>query len=572
MAAENLSPLSPQEKKNFLTYFDKIEGENLTNALVEAALCMQTFPPSLREEVEPLQKSYEQHHKNKHVEPHLKKSIVAYFTSEGSEKFRQAALLHDFNEQEWKSGFLFFLARKLKLNIEQTPVVEAKIKKNGKVAWRTIDPNTGKPLTEFPRSQRSYKFKYNKAKCWRMTFENFRKFKDSGKRGGNQSITLERFLEYFEDYNQSQVTAVWNELHDIGILNRNDRLTASWRALSNEKIALEAITDPDVAMTKDKIVEYLKELGVNEKLREKREPVDRDDFIAQWQDDQHEDAGAIWDLLQEEGILDDDNKPTYKIPQECVTFITRRQLTYSKISKSLHEIANEEHGVGHFRPERTRKNWAETSLITNNTLDTDEHSTKKYDIDIYKKLNAHAQTGDGFDHDHNPSACILDHFKSTLQTQLKAEIEACRAKHKDCEDKKDLLNTIEKENKDNWWTMAIPGLMHKRGLTCGMDKAQQLETLTNPFHDETEHYLKQSKLEEHHLEEIGAFRNLYRAQSKEHQSIGDHAPIGKIPFLFFQSKPELCAKISGQLNTGVKKHIKQAEDLSPSKARKALFK
>ncbi|MDX2163963.1 MAG: hypothetical protein SFW07_00930 [Gammaproteobacteria bacterium] len=596
MAAEN--PLfTPDAKSNFLACFDELpekKKKKLPQILSEAALGQHKFPASISDDIEGFQQSLKQHSNNKKIQSLQKECIEEYFNTEGTEKFLEATQSADIR---WSSPLLKFLSDQLKLEIEEEPIIEAKIKKNGKVAWHSINPITGKPIDGGLKSKRCSAFKYNKAKCWRMTVDDFRKFKNSGKRWGNQAITQERFVAYFaQNHNALHAEEVWNELKKLGILNENDRLSANWRALSNVSINLEALSDPQNIISIHDIHEYIEDTcGGSNKRLQKRDILDEDDFVAQWSDELQDEMRAIWQIIQDEML--DDGRPNYKRKSGCYEKIAQRQLTYSKICNALYHLANTPGANPNFRPERTFNKWTDKGVVQND-LQTAGQQDEELDIGIFAELKTHEVSNDQTEHDHVTSAAILDDYKAKKIKEIKKEIKDAKNSISLLNDQLELmedeenieeiqneidnqkyilaaaqekLDRITNETEQNWWTIELPEERHHRGLTYQVPSKKQIKKIKNPLLDEANHYLNEAQSSETYLAEIGAFRNLYRSQTREHQPIKSHSPIGHLPFLFFQDRPELSAKISKMFNQRIQDHADESDGLKKPKAVRKLF-
>ncbi len=140
-----------------------------------------------------------------------------------------------FDEAACKSNLLFFLTKQLDINFHQEPLVEATIQE-GKINWRIVT-NAQVLYT------RQKEFNFAHTNPWRMTWEQFRLFKDSGKRSGTVAITLKRFLQCLPKQHQEQATAVWQELKNKNILTDKNRLSDGWRVIAGNQIELDTLTN-----------------------------------------------------------------------------------------------------------------------------------------------------------------------------------------------------------------------------------------------------------------------------------------------------------------------------------------
>ena len=125
-----------------------------------------------------------------------------------------------------------------------------------------------------------------------------------------------------------------------------------------------------------------------------------------------------------------------------------------------------------------------------------------------------------------------------------------------------ILKEVGSETKDNWWTIAIDRKLHNQGVTYQMHPTRQAK-IKSPFFEETKDYFQKLKSspEGLTLEKVGAFRILYRSQTKFHPKVGEHRPIGALPSLFFKFKPELREKIDGLFIDTLAEQVHQKEGL-----------
>ena len=156
--------------------------------------------------------------------------IREYIYQEGANQFKEA-FNRPFEENDWSSSdFLQFMAGCFKIEIDSKPVVKLSIS-DGKVYWRIIK-DEAILYDSTHKTRRSPLFCFDDAAKITMTWSQFRRFKDAGKRGSSVAVTQDRFFhECSKDIaNMSRPVSdlVWQELRDKGILDKNDRLSHFW--------------------------------------------------------------------------------------------------------------------------------------------------------------------------------------------------------------------------------------------------------------------------------------------------------------------------------------------------------
>ncbi len=539
------SPLSANSKGKIFKQLQKLQKrspDKFNEALVNAALSMCKFPRVFEKQLGSLQSAYENCQTIVLVKESLEKAIKDYLNIEGIQQF-QELLKEAFDEKDWNSKFLLFLVKALELKFEEGQVVEATIQK-GKIYWRILQ--NGKVLYN-----RYEDFNFANTNPWRMSGEQFRQFKGSGKRSGTVAITGKRFIAYFEQKYKPQAAAIWKELKQKGILNDKDRLSDGWRAISNDSIELSSVEpEPgEVIILRKDVLKCLRKLGAD-----KGKIISRNEFIEWWNDIYQYRAGLIWDELKRTKVFNDENKLEKDLKDiKIKEFLTGLCLNYKNIAKAIREIVcNKDYEKNPkdinrpkwviYRPERTLKTWSKTGYIKNGYPKDNNYCTKLWDVGTYDDLRLHRNTGTNLEYDHIPSDCILKE-KSKLVLldnensikRLKDEIEEIdkklqdereklldekgipyltRGKQEEIENEK--IQTLEEQvNKKNgnieelkiesaqitaekdpnkhgnlWWTIAIPKKLHGQGVTFRQNSSEQLASDEHPFLKDVREYLE----------------------------------------------------------------------------------
>ncbi len=118
-----------------------------------------------------------------------------------------------------------------------------------------------------------------------------------------------------------------------------------------------------------------------------------------------------------------------------------------------------------------------------------------------------------------------------------------------------------REDGDDWWTIALPIELHRRSLTFGQTAEQQSlssDEGIHPFVSNVRHYLRilERRDVDDYFQALSAFRYMYRCQTKEHIPIDGKNLIGSTPRLsFFSDKMHL--KQLDQLFTRRLQHFMQ---------------
>ncbi len=237
-------PLTDANKQHILDslrILGQLKQDLLCQKLIDAALADLVFPSVFKAKLVPLQSAYQATKDIVAVKSSLTTAIQHYFEAEGMTKFSE--LLNDtFDPEEWHPELLRKLAG-CDIIIIENPYVEATIK-DGKIYWGLNFGNQiyyRRPFYEVVVSEA-----ITQNRSWRLTWKEFRVFKDAGKRTGTVSITAERFTNEilpFVCFDSARAMAIWQELRAVGILDKNLRLSQAWYPFSNDYILLKSINN-----------------------------------------------------------------------------------------------------------------------------------------------------------------------------------------------------------------------------------------------------------------------------------------------------------------------------------------
>lgn len=234
-------PLSDATKQHIfdsLRRFARLKPDVFNQNLVAAALTNMVFPSAVKEKLKPLQLAYQSNKASKAIELLLAEAIRTYFKEEGVTLFTE--LLNDaFIPDDWNHDLLKKLSG-CEIIIIENPYIEATIQ-DGKVYWCINFGNQvyyRGPLHEPIISQA-----ITQNRSWRLTWKEFRCFKDAGKRIGTVSITEERFVNTIRPFlnNDTWAISIWQELRTMRILDKKLRLSQAWYPFSNKDIILNTI-------------------------------------------------------------------------------------------------------------------------------------------------------------------------------------------------------------------------------------------------------------------------------------------------------------------------------------------
>ncbi|MFI4962587.1 MAG: hypothetical protein ACHP6H_01875 [Legionellales bacterium] len=216
--------LDSKRKKAIFESLQTIQPGALNAALIAAALQNITFP--IEDEVfSSLCQIYATMDCDVAKAP-LAQTITLYFLSKIAPAI-QKLLQKTFDVNSWRTDFLSFLAQNLNIRVQNQTLVQLAIKE-GKVYWRIIN---GEQILydRTARENQSDRFNFTQSKLITMTWEQFRIFKDSGKRGSSVAITKERFTNEFTKPQLIKASIAWEQLKQDGMLDKNNRLTYQWR-------------------------------------------------------------------------------------------------------------------------------------------------------------------------------------------------------------------------------------------------------------------------------------------------------------------------------------------------------
>lgn len=216
--------LDSKRKKDIFNALKNIELTTLNDALIIAALQNIEFPIEDKN-FSSLCRLYVTMDCDAAKVP-LAQTIAIYFSSKIAPAF-QELLQKQFDVSNWRTDFLSFLAQTLTISVSNQTLVQLAIK-DGKVHWRIIN---GEQILYDRTARKSPAEAYNftQAKLITMTWDQFRVFKDSGKRGGSVAITKERFINQFHKSQLNEANTAWEQLKQDGALDKNNRLSYQWR-------------------------------------------------------------------------------------------------------------------------------------------------------------------------------------------------------------------------------------------------------------------------------------------------------------------------------------------------------
>jgi hypothetical protein len=179
--------LNPTQKKIAFNALKGISKEKLHPHIIHAALENIVFPtPIETEQLASLKTAYKTCRSLPGVEELIKQSIIEYFKCCGYEQL-DTLFNTSFMGDHWPSGFLIYLINTFYINIDNEPLVILAIKE-GKVYWKYV---CGEIVLHdrTARKDPTCAFNFDDIKTVSMTWEQFRQFKDAGKRGGTVAIT-----------------------------------------------------------------------------------------------------------------------------------------------------------------------------------------------------------------------------------------------------------------------------------------------------------------------------------------------------------------------------------------------
>lgn len=192
----------------------------------------------------------------------IRKYVNKYGTSEFTSSFSKT-----FDENDWlSSDFLYFIADYFKVKLYSEPQVELNII-DGKVNWRLIKDKEvlyNNHMVE-EEKENNTRVSTSGSATIIMSWEQFRLFKDAGKRGSSVSISKEILFnecsKQDDSINESACNRIWQELKDKGLLDKNYRLSHLWISHSGN-ITLDEIKN----MTSDHTFTYTKLATVLNKI------------------------------------------------------------------------------------------------------------------------------------------------------------------------------------------------------------------------------------------------------------------------------------------------------------------
>lgn len=263
-----ISEVNRQHIFDSLRMLARIKPEKFNQKLISAAIANYKFPSVVHVKLSSLQDALQIFKASESIRPLMEEAISRYFMEEGFEHFKQL-LNGTWETQQWNTELMRFLAGN-EIIINQNPYVEATIK-DGKVYWGVVIGNY--MYYRRPHHENIILDARRENRTWYQTWEEFRKFKDSGKRSGTVQVTEERFVNEFTpiiDNNQLLAQRIWQELCKIGILDKKHRISQAWYPFSNENIILPSlqVNNKMAVALYPKIADTLKCMTNNEAYKE----------------------------------------------------------------------------------------------------------------------------------------------------------------------------------------------------------------------------------------------------------------------------------------------------------------
>lgn len=234
-------PLSEDNIKHIcdsLRIYSRINPTTFKQKLIKAAQDGCIFPVPAFEQLVSAQKCLSDFKDEPENRALIEQLIVNYFTETRVEQFIE--LLNQVpSHYFWNPQLLQHLAGS-DIIIHTQPYVEATIK-NGKIYWNLIVDHQFYAIRESHRTL--VEDAMARHQSWRLTWKQFRVFKNGGKRIGNVEITQMRFVEELQKSRIAQESAsrIWRELCEQGVLTKNYRLSNAWAALSAETVSLKSV-------------------------------------------------------------------------------------------------------------------------------------------------------------------------------------------------------------------------------------------------------------------------------------------------------------------------------------------
>ncbi len=231
-----------QKEKVFDTLKTKTTVD-LSSSLNAAAKSGLKFPESMKKRLANLQAAYLDAGDSPDMQGHLEAAISAYFSEKGLSEFSDI-LTKAFNEKDWDSNLVGFFVERFHIDLIPALTVEIAIQ-DGKIHWRILEGE----VVRYDRSlAKGRVFDFEAAReadsTFHMTWEQFKEFKNAGKRHSTVKVTQERFSAALGK-SPERAMFIWNALKGAGVLDERDRLSENWRSLSSVDIVLPGFLPKD---------------------------------------------------------------------------------------------------------------------------------------------------------------------------------------------------------------------------------------------------------------------------------------------------------------------------------------
>tara|TARA_R110002126_G_scaffold291591_1_gene454040 strand:- start:44442 stop:45917 length:1476 start_codon:yes stop_codon:yes gene_type:complete len=449
-------PFSPKLKKSVLKKIRQTSEESIYEPLL--ALIKQGVSLPIIGNTSPLKEYLMAYEASKNLEKYAQlqlEIIQEHLKDFGCREFIDALTLDTTDAEQFSGKFIEHFSTYFGWPLTPEPSVELTIVA-GKVYWKLVQGDDILYDNAVAKGHDSSQFfVQDKTITISMSWSNFRRFKDAGKRTSSAEITKARFFDECSELSgdvtkkipkkylqrKSVVTQIWEELKDRGLINHhNNRLTHAWYSYSGS-LLLDCVND-----------------------------------IADKFSSQH------------------DKKETSFIH----TYIAQA-LNNASINSDYLRILPGDFKI--FRPARTLRVWKSTGKLS--FPSSVENHVQQLDVGSYLELKKHEDSDDKLEHDHIPSQCCI---KNDLGTQYQNNVFDASEYDK------------EKKRSDAWGSIEVTEAMHKNGKTHCKGADAQL-SMGQPFYLELDYYIneeiKEDSSPQRIIEVIGAFRYLFSCHIKE---------------------------------------------------------
>lgn len=497
------SPLDVKAKRKILLSLQalpEVSDVRWQEILVRAAIKGYQFPSMFEPKLGALQSSYHVFSQDDAMMATLRLCFEQYFQGEGVALFQRA--LSEFNPrqadfEDWRSLLLHELAQQFGIELGAAKLVDVAFC-HGKVCWRLYE---GSPDQLIHTNDASFVFTDDNNVT--MTLAQFIRFKNSGKRVGSNRITLDRFKACFLDAYHVQAEQIWHELHQKGVLTKNNRLSDGWWLMCSDVLTLASVRADGISY--EHVIQAVNRVLDHEPYAKLHQPDGSINFFRAARDQKQ------WD--KKGNVQNLEPKKATRISRRWDVSPYRNLVLHRDTAQEI-KLYGEKLNYDH-SPSDGLLEWHKQQVVNSHPLVSANRASMQHQIDelvtwLKSEFNRYC----------NGRAPTQDLLQSFYELDSVRPFVAQHNTLTQNIDDYDNLCALDKEDKGCWYAIAIPESLHVQGRTYMKPVSEHVAEFA--LHADIVWYLtilKQRPADfglqpKDFLDALGAFRTLFRANSK----------------------------------------------------------